>query len=94
MSKQDIINVELAVWMQQVHANNTGENYYTIGNVKGKKHTLLVTHTKGNGGAVMFCTQHSFAYPIKGACAECQNAVTNVADDASVTACYTPEIER
>lgn len=91
---QNKINVVLHTWMKPVHSKNTDQNFYTIGDVRGRENTLLVTLVGGNGGAVMFCTTHDFAYPIKGQCAECQNATHEVATEAGVATCYTPEIEQ
>lgn len=92
---QNIIKVELFSWMQQVKAVNTNQSYYMIGQVRGMDKTLMVTPVGGNGGAVMFCQIHSFAYSINhGSCTECQNAPRDEAIEAGVTACYTPEIEQ
>jgi len=92
--QQNIIEVETFAWMKQITAANTGLKYYMIGQVIGKDQTLLVTPKGGNGGAVMFCLPHSFAYPIKGFCEDCRNTVLLVPIDASVTSCDTPEFQR
>ncbi|MBI5950188.1 MAG: hypothetical protein HY865_00910 [Chloroflexi bacterium] len=81
-----IINVETFTWMKPIKARNTSKTYLMIGQVKGVASTLLVTLEGGNGGAVMFCQKHDFAYPIKGKCAECQNTPREETTDASVTA--------
>jgi acyl CoA:acetate/3-ketoacid CoA transferase beta subunit len=90
----DVVNFEAVTWMQKVIAKNNDLAYYTIGKVKDKKNTLLVTAVKGNGGAMFFCQTHDEVYPIKSRCAQCQNAVVDVPADASVTSCDTPEIQR
>lgn len=85
-----IINVEMVTWMQPVTAVNTGKTYVMIGQVKGMDKTLLVTLIRGNGGAVMFCQKHQFAYSIHGKCAECQNAPRDETLEVGVTTCDTP----
>ena len=92
--QQNIIEVYTFSWMKKITAKNNGKKYQMIGEVRGVEHTLLVSLVDGNGGAVMFFQTHSFAYPIKGSCEECRNAVVPVAVDASVTSCDTPEFER
>lgn len=79
MLNANIIEVESFVWMKEITAVNTGDKYYMIGQVQGVNHTLLVTPKGGNGGAMMFCQEHSFAYPIMGTCNECRNAVVEEA---------------
>lgn len=49
--------------------------YRIIGRIDGKEHTLLVSIVGGDGGALMFCTEHSIAYSVNGKCVGCQNAV-------------------
>jgi hypothetical protein len=94
MTDQNIITVEQFTWMKSIIAKNDGHKYYMIGQVKDHADTLLVTLAGGNGGAVMFCQKHSFAYPIMGTCDECRNAPRDVATDASATTCGSPEIQR
>lgn len=92
MQNITVEEVELFVWMKKITAKNNGKQYYEIGQLKNKPGTLLVTLVDGNGGAMMFCLQHSEVYPLKGNCAECRNAVRNDATDAGATACSSPEI--
>jgi hypothetical protein len=94
MTDKNIITVEQFVWMKSITAKNDGHKYYMIGQVKDHADTLLVTLAGGNGGAVMFCQKHSFAYPIMDTCDECRNAPLDVANGASVTSCDTPDFER
>ena len=88
------VEVETFVWMRIVQDAQTKQKYYSVGQVKDVEHTLLVTLVGGKGGAVFFCTKHNEAFPYKHHCASCLNEVVDVADDASVTSCDTPEIER
>ncbi len=88
------VEVETFVWMRVVKDTHTNKKYYSVGQVKDVEHTLLVTEVGSKGGAIFYCTKHQEAFPFKHHCASCLNEVVNVANDASVTGCDTPEIER
>lgn len=77
-------------WMKPIKANNDGKTYLMIGDMQNVPDTLLVTLQHGNGSGMFMCKQHGFVYPIKGACAECQNAPRDEALEAGATACSTP----
>lgn len=88
------VEVETFVWMRVVQDMHTKKKFYSIGQVKDIAHTLLVAEVGGLGGAIFYCTKHQEAFPFKHHCASCLNEVVDVANDASVTSCDTPEIER
>jgi hypothetical protein len=79
------VEVETFVWMQVKKDKHTDKKYYSIGQVKDVPHTLLVTECGSNGGAIFYCLTHEEAYPFKGQCATCQNAVVETPSDSSTS---------
>jgi hypothetical protein len=75
MTDQNIITF---VYMKSIVAKNNEKKYYMLAPLQAPTPTLVVTLAGGNGGAVMFCQRHSFAYPIMGTCDECRNAPRDV----------------
>jgi len=91
--KPRVIEYEMVSYMQVVTARDN-KKYYTLGVMSNMKNTLAVTEVHGNGGQRFFCVEHNIAYTQHENCSECRNKVVDVPTDASVTGCYTPEIER
>ena len=88
------LHYEEYVYNQIIKATNDGKDYYIIGEMQNVPNTLLVTLVGGNGGGRFLCLKHGSVYLISEKCTDCQNAPRDEANDASVTSCDTPEIQR
>lgn len=94
IEKPRVIYYEQVAYMRIVTDSMSGKKYYTLGAVDMMTDTLAVDEVGGNGGTRFFCQQHGRAYGARDKCVECQNAVVNGDNDATATACSTPEFQR